>query len=186
MSRRVKPVTVKPTMSKRQNASHRARNIVLGFIVVPTAMFAGLLLVSGGLDSNSPNEAPLGPMGGPVTEVEFAVSEEVEVGGIYVEGSLVEMGQVPLDTTVVPTWTLHNRSDQTISLGEPHASVVEGCCPGPLTLTVAELAPGETTELSFPLQMHPGMDGLHDFDVHVPIVGSNDVVTLGVTGDFRN
>ena len=37
--------------------------------------------------------------------------------------------------------------------------------------------------------MHPGMDGAHDMTIHVPVEytdGSNSILDLAVTGDFRD
>lgn len=117
-------------------------------------------------------------------ESSFMTYGTASLEGVVVEGAEVEMGTVPLDVTVTPEWTLTNDGGGPIALGEPHASVVEGCCPGPLTLTTATLAPGETARLTFPLQMHAGMDGPHRFDVHVPVGVDGDYLTLGVTGEF--
>lgn len=125
-----------------------------------------------------------GPMGGLVYEADLAAVGIAEAGGLVVEGAHIAMGQVPNDFTVIPEWTITNTSDQPITLGEPHASVLEGCCPGPLELGATTLAPGEATQLTFPLQMHSGMDGPHDFAIHVPIAGTDDYLTLGVTGVF--
>ena len=100
------------------------------------------------------------------------------------EGARVDLGTVPLDVTVTPTWTITNTSSEVVQLGEPHASVIEGCCPGPLTLSDFTLDPGESSMMAFPLQMHAGMDGPHDFDVHVPFGDSDDYLTLKVVGDF--
>lgn len=117
-------------------------------------------------------------------ESSFITYGAASLNGVVVEGAEVNMGIIPLDVTVTPEWTLKNDGTESIALGEPHASVVEGCCPGPLTLTTATLAPGETARLTFPLQMHVGMDGPHRFDVHVPVGVDGDYLTLGVTGDF--
>ena len=64
--------------------------------------------------------------------------------------------------------------------------IQEGCCPGPLEYGDATLAPGKGTQLTFPLQMHPGMDGPHEFAVHVPVTSGprEAYMTLRVTGDF--
>lgn len=108
-------------------------------------------------------------------------------GGVEVQGSDVHLGRVPLNTTVEPTWTLVNTGSAPVALGQPHADVIEGCCPGPLSVDTTELAPGASTTLRFPLQMHPGMDGAHDFDVHVPVAtatGEQAVLTVGVDGFF--
>jgi hypothetical protein len=42
----------------------------------------------------------------------------------------------------------------------------------------------KSAELTFPLQMHPGMEGRHRFDVHVPVGAADEFLTLGVTGNF--
>lgn len=125
-----------------------------------------------------------GPMGGLLYDADIQASGVAAAAGVEVDGAELAMGQVPNNVTVVPEWTLTNTGDQPISLGEPHASVIEGCCPGPLELTATTLAPGESAQLTFPLQMHPGMDGPHDFDVHVPIADTGDYLTLRVTGTF--
>lgn len=124
------------------------------------------------------------PDGGVADGSEFATQGLAASGGVVVEGSEIAMGQVPLNVTVTPTWTLVNESAEAVSLGEPHASVIEGCCPGPLTLSSSALAPGESAQLSFPLEMHPGMDGPHRFDIHVPVGVDGEYLTLEVTGDF--
>jgi hypothetical protein len=113
-----------------------------------------------------------------------SVSETVL--GVASDASLIELGQVPLNKTVEPTWTLTNTSDRAVRLGKAHAEVLEGCCPGPLEFTSTSLKPGDKAELVFPLQMHEGMDGPHDFDIHVPISsgGQEELMTLKVTGDF--
>ncbi len=166
------------TMSRtRSPKSYTGWAVALGVL--------GLLVVSGALFANRASNPPeTGPMGGLLYEAEAATSGRAVAAGIEVEGAEITLGLVPLNVTVMPEWTLTNRSDRPVSLGEPHASVVEGCCPGTLELTATTLAPGASATLSFPLQMHPGMDGPHDFDIHVPIVGSDELLTLGVTGDF--
>lgn len=117
--------------------------------------------------------------------VDFIATGTATAADLRVEGAHIDMGDVPLNVTVSPTWTITNTGNETVTLGEPHASVIEGCCPGPLLLAVSRLAPGEATTLTFPLQMHPGMDGPHDFDIHIPVNDdSSAVLTLGVSGDF--
>lgn len=115
-----------------------------------------------------------------------ATSGTVEAAGLTVVGSSIALGQVPLNTTVVPTWTLENTGPVPVSLGQPHATVEEGCCPGPLTYDTDRLDPGDSATLTFPLQMHPGMDGPHRFTIHVPIANTDEILALEVTGDFRN
>lgn len=146
-------------------------------------LMMGALIVVGGLvlfvsRAGAPPEAAL-PDGAELSATGVASS-----GGVVVEGSEIMLGVVPLNFTITPTWTLQNDGPEEVHLGEPHASVVEGCCPGPLTLSVTTLGPGEEAELTFPLQMHPGMDGPHRFDIHVPVGSDGEYLTLGVTGDF--
>jgi hypothetical protein len=127
----------------------------------------------------------VGPMGGAVVDQEMVRSETFTAGPIEVIGSTVEMGDVPLNVTVVPSWTLTNTGSEPVHLGDPHASVIQGCCPGPLQLGSRTLGPGESTELTFPLQMHAGMDGPHHFTVRVP-VGADELLELQAIGDFHN
>jgi hypothetical protein len=50
----------------------------------------------------------------------------------------------------------------------PYIEVVKGCCPPTMTAGREWLNPGESTTLtSAEFFMHPGMDGYHDFAVHV-------------------
>ena len=111
-------------------------------------------------------------------------SAAASASGVTVERPVVAMGRVPLNKTVTPTWLLHNTTAAPIEVGEPRAVVVQGCCPGPLVVEPHAIPPGGHATLTFPLQMHPGMDGPHEFRVLVP-VGDGSVLTLGVTGDFR-
>lgn len=136
------------------------------------------------LMNRAANPPETGPMGGLMYEADMQASGIAAIAGLHVEGAEVAMGHVPNDVTVIPEWTITNTTDQTITLGEPHASVIEGCCPGPLELTATTLAPGQSAQLTFPLQMHDGMDGPHDFDLHVPVTGTDDYLTLGVNGHF--
>src|SRR3546814_12125498 len=79
-----------------------------------------------------------------------------EAAGVVVEDARWQLGQVPLNVAVRPTWTLRNTGDRPVTLGEPHPEVREGCCPGPATLGTRTLAPGDATTLTFELSMHPG------------------------------
>ncbi len=50
----------------------------------------------------------------------------------------------------------------------PYIEVVKGCCPPNMTAGREWLNPGESTTLtSADFFMHPGMDGYHDFAVHI-------------------
>jgi hypothetical protein len=127
-------------------------------------------------------------MGVPVVEVPGSASGTATAAGVTVQGANWAMGQVPLDIAVRPYWTLTNTGSEAVTLGEPQAEVRAGCCPGPFAMDATELAPGESTRLTFELAMHEGMDGWHDMGVYVPIQGAGDdqVLALAVTGDFRN
>jgi len=52
--------------------------------------------------------------------------------------------------------------------GEPYIEVVQGCCPPTLTAGSMSLNPGQSTTItSSQFMMHPGMDGKHDFAIHI-------------------
>jgi hypothetical protein len=127
-------------------------------------------------------------MGMPVIATPGAASGTVAAGGIEVSGANWSLGRVPLDVAVRPEWTLTNVGRSQVTFGAPHAEVLAGCCPGPFALSASTLAPGERATLTFELSMHPGMDGWHDMLVHVPVSSDDgdDVLALGVEGDFRN
>ena len=107
---------------------------------------------------------------------------------VVADAETVALGHVPLNKTVTPTWKLTNRGDGDVTLGEPHAEVIDGCCPGPLDIGDPVLGAGESTELAFPLQMHRGMDGPHEFRLHVPIErgGEKGLLELTTTGHFSS
>ena len=122
-------------------------------------------------------------MGLPVFATPGTSEGIAEAGSVQVDGAQWRMGHVPLDVAVRPSWTLVNVGDRRVTLGEPHAEVRAGCCPGDLVIGARDLAPGERTTLTFELAMHEGMDGWHDMIIHVPV--GSETLTLGVTGDFR-
>jgi len=165
--------------AERATAQKRS-NVLFGVVVagVAVAFIAAIAL------TRTAAEEPVGAA--PSGSASGSSSGSESVLGVSSDVSLIELGRVPLDQTVEPTWTLTNSSDRAVRLGEAHAEVLEGCCPGPLEFTKTSLKPGETAQLVFPLQMHEGMDGPHDFDVHVPISsgGQEELMTLKVTGDF--
>ncbi len=51
---------------------------------------------------------------------------------------------------------------------QPYIEVLQGCCPPTMTAARQWLNPGESTTItSSDFMMHPGMDGYHDFAVHI-------------------
>lgn len=126
-------------------------------------------------------------MGMPVMATPGTASGRASAGGVEVTGADWDLGRVPLNVAVRPTWTLRNTGAVPVTLGEPRAEVRTGCCPGPLALGATTLGPGASTTLAFELSMHAGMDGPHDLGVHVPVTaaGATEHLTLGVVGDFR-
>ncbi len=127
-------------------------------------------------------------MGMPVIATPGSAGETAVAGPVEVVGASWTLGRVPLDAAVRPSWLLRNTGTAPVTIGEPHAEVRQGCCPGPFTLDGSTIPPGGEAMLDFELSMHPGMDGWHDIAVHVPVAhaGGQDVLTLEVTGDFRD
>ena len=181
MTTRAHPVPL-PRRRRRRALPGGLLATAAGIVVVALVMAFAIAATGVGTD-----DTPVAATGGHgVTEIPVPgeATGTVAAGGVEVDGAVVAMGQVPLDVTVTPTWRIRNTSDATVTLGEPHAEVVDGCCPGAFTMDRSVLPPGGETDLRFALQMHPGMDGPHDFRVHLP--AGDEVLELGVTGDFRN
>lgn len=127
-------------------------------------------------------------MGLPVVATPGERTGTASAGPVEVTGASWQLGTVPLDVAVRPTWTLRNAGSEPVVIGEPHPDVREGCCPGAFSIDSTTIQPGSTADLGFELSMHTGMDGWHDIAVHVPVrSGDTDhVLELDVTGDFRN
>ena len=147
--------------------------VAIAAAAVVATVAVSILVLGGGTSSPTSASAPRG----------IQATGVVRAGGVEVTGAKIALGQVPLNTTVTPTWRLLNTGSSTVQLGDPHIQVVEGCCPGPATFGRTSLAPGEETTLTFPLTMHPGMDGPHDFMLHVPV--GAETMELEVTGLFQ-
>jgi hypothetical protein len=155
-----------------------------------------LLVLAFGLpdqrDSSPYDPALPSPMGEPAAAAPGEATGMVTLAGLEVDGAEVTMGQVPLDVTVVPTWTVRNPTPHAISFTTGMPQVLEGCCPGPVVADGHQLAPGETVEvpasgsveLAFPLQMHEGMGGYHHLAVPLATPDGLEVTALQVTGDF--
>jgi hypothetical protein len=179
----------------RKGAQRRRPTLAIGLGIVGVVGLVAFIAASvlGGSPGSDRVEATfvktgtVNEMGMPVIETPGGASGIARAGGAEVEGATWQMGIVPLLVAVRPSWTIVNTSSRPLLLGEPHPEVREGCCPGPFTLGTHRLAPGASTELTFELSMHPGMDGWHDIFVHVPVRSPSDdrVLSLRVTGDFR-
>ncbi len=176
--------------AERQRA-HRNRWILGITTVSALSLLTVFALTRGGTSSSAvARTGETNSMGMPIVAVPGAGSGVAEGAGIAGTPRLWALGRVPLNVAVRPNWQLENTGAQEFTVGEPHVQINEGCCPGALTYTgPTTLQPGQSTELTFELSMHPGMDGAHDMTIHVPVQyadGSNSVLDLAVTGDFRD
>ena len=127
-------------------------------------------------------------MGMPILDTPGEATGTAAAGPVEVAGANWALGRVPLNVAVRPAWMLRNMSDEIVTIGQPHAEIREGCCPGPFGVPSQTIPPGGEVPLTFELSMHPGMDGWHDMAVHVPLMAGSEqhTLTLGVTGDFRD
>lgn len=187
--------------ARRRTATRRRNGSVLAVLAVAVLVGVGLTIAltasaTGSRNSRSSGVASAGSlpagyeltgetdaMGGEILVTPGTRSGRAESAGIVVDGAAIEMGHIPLAYAVKPTWTIRNTSERTVTLSKPKLTIVKGCCPGEFKFGTETLAPGEQTTLEFPLHMHPGMDGYHDFRVAVPISTGNPL-DLSVTGDF--
>lgn len=177
---------------QRGRRHNRLVAAVMAVAIVAVAGFAIARATSGG--STPTNEAAAtgetNDMGMPVVATPGTATGIATASGLTAKPATWALGQVPLNVAVRPDWTFTNTGNDTITLGDPHVQINQGCCPGALTYrSTSTLEPGATTALTFELSMHPGMDGPHDMTVHVPVThadGTTDTLDVTVTGDFRN
>ena len=81
---------------------------------------------------------------------------------------VVDHGDVLVNRFVETEFVVQNVGDETLHiLDTPYIEVVEGCCPSQMTVDDRALSPGEITTIRTRFTMHPGMDGPHDFRVHI-------------------
>lgn len=174
--------------------THR-RSVFLGTIaavaIVGASGLAIIRIASGGAsDTSATATGETSTMGMPIMATPGRAIGTATTDGTMASPATWALGQVPLNITVRPSWTLTNTGNDTIILGDTHVQINQGCCPGALTYEGSStLTPGAETRLTFELSMHPGMDGVHDMTLHVPIAhadGSTDTLDLTVTGDFRD
>jgi hypothetical protein len=88
---------------------------------------------------------------------------------LAVDQKLIDYGNLKDYTEKSFTITVTNRGTGILRFKEkPYVQVVEGCCPPELTVGSMTLKPGEsTTVTSSVFMMHPGMDGKHNYAVHL-------------------
>lgn len=174
--------------------THR-RSVLLGAIAAITIVglsgFAIVRIATGG--SANTTVAPTSgtsSMGMPIIATPGTATGTATASGISAEPATWALGRVALNVAVRPNWTITNTGSDTVTIGEPHVQINQGCCPGALTFQGSStLNPGAETGLTFELSMHPGMDGAHDMTLHVPVThadGTTDTLDLAVTGDFRD
>src|SRR6266498_967796 len=102
----------------------------------------------------------------------FANAGRADSGGtpsIAVEEPNLDLGYVKLGEYRSLNIKVTNTGDGTLRFKEqPYIEVLEGCCPPQLTIGTMALKPGESTYLQTPeFMMHEGMDGKHDFAIHL-------------------
>lgn len=81
----------------------------------------------------------------------------------------LDLGNQKNRVPVLVSFEITNVGDQPLVFTEaPFIEVVKGCCPPTPEIGSMTVKPGEKTTLSFVMMMHEGMDGIHDFKVHIP------------------
>jgi hypothetical protein len=88
---------------------------------------------------------------------------------VSVESKLIDWGNLKDFTNKTISISVTNSGTGMLNFSEkPYIQVVEGCCPPDLSIGKMSLRPGETTRVtSAVFYMHPGMDGKHNFAVHL-------------------
>jgi hypothetical protein len=180
---------------ERQHARHRTWLLTAAatIAVVGASVAAIAAATSGGssaVGTSYKRTGEVNTMGMPVLETPGTSSGTVTARSVMATPSTWALGRVPLNVAVRPNWLLQNTGTDAITIGEPHVQINQGCCPGAFTVDgPSTLNPGTDTRISFELSMHPGMDGLHDMTIHVPVEhadGTTETIDLSVTGDFRD
>jgi hypothetical protein len=81
----------------------------------------------------------------------------------------IDLGYIKLGEYRSLNIKVTNKGDGLLRFKEKlYIEVLEGCCPPQLTVGSMTLKPGESTYVQSPdFMMHEGMDGKHDFAVHL-------------------
>ena len=109
-----------------------------------------------------------------VTAAVFIFSKPAEdySGGtpaITVDQQNIDMGYIKLGEYRTIKIKVTNTGDGVLRFKEaPYLEVVKGCCPPELSVGSMTLNPGQSTYVQTPeFMMHQGMDGKHDFAIHL-------------------
>jgi hypothetical protein len=88
---------------------------------------------------------------------------------ITVEEPNIDLGYIRLGEYRSLNIKVTNTGNGTLRFKEqPYIEVLEGCCPPQLSIGTMALNPGESTYIQSPdFMMHEGMDGKHDFAIHL-------------------
>lgn len=88
---------------------------------------------------------------------------------LSVDQKMIDFGHLQDYTDKTFSIKVTNTGTGTLRFREqPYVQVVGGCCPPDLSVGSTSLKPGEsTTVTSAVFMMHPGMDGKHDYAVHL-------------------
>jgi hypothetical protein len=105
--------------------------------------------------------------------VAFTIFQNVDFSGrapkLTVDQEKIDWGTVKDGTNKIIKITVTNTGDGVLRFKEkPYVQVVEGCCPPEMSTSSMVLKPGESaTVTSVEFFMHPGMDGKHNYAVHL-------------------
>jgi len=88
---------------------------------------------------------------------------------ISVDKQNIDMGYIKLGEYRTIKIKVTNTGDGILRFKEqPYLQVVEGCCPPAVSVGKMSLDPGQSTYVETPeFMMHAGMDGPHDFAIHL-------------------
>ncbi len=88
---------------------------------------------------------------------------------ISVDQQNIDMGYIKLGQYRTIKIKVTNTGDGVLQFKEtPYIEVLKGCCPPDMTIGSMSLNPGQSTYVQTPeFMMHQGMDGKHDFAIHL-------------------
>lgn len=87
---------------------------------------------------------------------------------IEVKQSVIDHGTIEVNRQITSAFEVRNVGDEYLYFtDQPYVEVIEGCCPPQVQVSKESLKPGETGVVQMTYTMHEGMDGPHEFRVHV-------------------